>query len=57
MAGSGGALQSMILNLKQGASDTDAACEQLYAALTAKGIDTLYTTSTSGPARNSPPPT
>ncbi len=31
-----------ILNLKQGASDTDAACEQLYAALTAKGIDTLY---------------
>jgi prolyl-tRNA synthetase len=31
-----------ILNLKQGASDTDAACEQLYAALTARGIDTLY---------------
>jgi prolyl-tRNA synthetase len=31
-----------ILNLKQGASDTDAACERLYAALTAKGIDTLY---------------
>jgi prolyl-tRNA synthetase len=31
-----------ILNLKQGASDTDGACEQLYAALTAKGIDTLY---------------
>jgi prolyl-tRNA synthetase len=32
----------MILNLKQGASDTDAACEKLYAALTGKGIDTLY---------------
>ncbi len=31
-----------ILNLKQGASDTDGACERLYAALTAKGIDTLY---------------
>ncbi len=31
-----------ILNLKQGGSDTDAACERLYAALTAKGIDTLY---------------
>jgi prolyl-tRNA synthetase len=31
-----------ILNLKQGASDTDAACERLYAALTAKGIDALY---------------
>jgi prolyl-tRNA synthetase len=32
----------MILNLKQGGSDTDPACEQLYAALCAKGIDTLY---------------
>ena len=31
-----------ILNLKQGGSDTDAACEKLYAALTAKGIDVLY---------------
>jgi prolyl-tRNA synthetase len=31
-----------ILNLKQGSSDTDAACERLYAQLTAKGIDTLY---------------
>jgi prolyl-tRNA synthetase len=31
-----------ILNLKQGASDTDAACERLYAALAAKGIETLY---------------
>jgi prolyl-tRNA synthetase len=34
--------QVAILNLKQGGSDTDPACEQLYAALTAKGIDTLY---------------
>jgi prolyl-tRNA synthetase len=32
----------IILNLKQGGSDTDAACERLYAALTAKGIDALY---------------
>jgi prolyl-tRNA synthetase len=32
----------MILNLKQGGADTDAACEKLYAALVAKGIDTLY---------------
>jgi prolyl-tRNA synthetase len=31
-----------ILNLKQGGSDTDPACERLYAALAAKGIDTLY---------------
>jgi prolyl-tRNA synthetase len=31
-----------ILNLKQGGADTDAACEQLYRALTAKGIDVLY---------------
>ena len=31
-----------ILNLKQGAEDTDAACEKLYAALTAKGVDVLY---------------
>ena len=31
-----------ILNLKQGGSDTDAACERLHAALSAKGIDTLY---------------
>jgi prolyl-tRNA synthetase len=34
--------QVVILNLKQGASETDQACEQLYAALVAKGIDTLY---------------
>jgi prolyl-tRNA synthetase len=32
----------MILNLKQGGADTDAACEKLYAGLAAKGIDTLY---------------
>ncbi|MGH6673239.1 MAG: proline--tRNA ligase [Xanthobacteraceae bacterium] len=32
----------MILNLKQGGNDTDRACEQLYAALTAKGVETLY---------------
>ncbi len=31
-----------ILNLKQGASDIDGACERLYAELTAAGIDTLY---------------
>lgn len=31
-----------LLNLKQGSNDTDAACEKLYAALTAKGIDVLY---------------
>ena len=32
-----------ILNLKQGGADTDAACEQLYRALSAKGVDVLYT--------------
>ncbi|MGE3868314.1 MAG: proline--tRNA ligase [Pseudorhodoplanes sp.] len=31
-----------ILNLKQGAGDTDAACEKLYAALREKGVDVLY---------------
>jgi prolyl-tRNA synthetase len=31
-----------VLNLKQGGSDTDAACERLYRELTAKGIDVLY---------------
>ena len=31
-----------ILNLKQGAAETDAACEQLYRDLTAKGVDVLY---------------
>ena len=34
--------RATILNLKQGGSDTDAACERLYAELTAKGVDTLY---------------
>jgi prolyl-tRNA synthetase len=34
--------QVVILNLKQGGSDTDPACERLYAAFAAKGIDTLY---------------
>jgi prolyl-tRNA synthetase len=34
--------QVMILNLKQGGADTDPACERLYTALAAKGIDTLY---------------
>jgi prolyl-tRNA synthetase len=31
-----------ILNLKQGSAETDAACEQLYRDLTAKGIEVLY---------------
>src|SRR5262245_5958701 len=31
-----------ILNLKQGDSATDAACEQLYRDLAAKGVDALY---------------
>jgi len=31
-----------LLNLKQGASETDAACEQLYRDLTATGVDVLY---------------
>ena len=31
-----------ILNLKQGADDTDKACEQLYRDLTARGVDVLY---------------
>ena len=31
-----------ILNLKQGSEDTDAACEQLYRELTAKGVEVLY---------------
>jgi prolyl-tRNA synthetase len=32
----------IILNLKQGDSATDAACEQLYKELSAKGLDVLY---------------
>jgi prolyl-tRNA synthetase len=31
-----------MLNLKQGASETDAACERLYRDLTTKGIEVLY---------------
>jgi prolyl-tRNA synthetase len=32
----------VILNLKQGAADTDGACEQIYKELTAKGVEVLY---------------
>src|SRR5712691_9931162 len=32
----------VILNLKQGSADTDAACEQLYRNLTANGVEVLY---------------
>ena len=31
-----------IPNLQQGSADTDAACENLYRALSAKGVDALY---------------
>jgi prolyl-tRNA synthetase len=31
-----------ILNLKQGSSDTDGACEQLYRALAGRGVEVLY---------------
>lgn len=34
--------RAVIMNLKQGGSDTDAACEQLYRQLQAKGVDVLY---------------
>jgi prolyl-tRNA synthetase len=34
--------KAAILNLKQGSADTDAACEQLYRELAAKGVDVLY---------------
>ncbi|MEI4470673.1 proline--tRNA ligase [Frigidibacter sp. MR17.24] len=34
--------QAGIVNLKQGDSATDSACEALYAALTAKGLEPLY---------------
>jgi prolyl-tRNA synthetase len=34
--------RAIILNLKQGSADTDAACEQLYRELTAQGVDVLY---------------
>ena len=32
----------VILNLKQGDADTDAACEELYRGLAGKGVDVLY---------------
>ena len=32
----------MVLNLKQGSTETDAACEQIYRALSAKRVETLY---------------
>jgi prolyl-tRNA synthetase len=32
----------VILNLKQGGAETDAACEQLYGALRRRGVDVLY---------------
>ncbi len=31
-----------VLNLKQGGAETDAACEQLYRELSARGVDVLY---------------
>jgi len=34
--------RAVILNLKQGGVDTDAACEQLYGALRGRGVDVLY---------------
>ncbi len=34
--------RAIILNLKQGAADTDAACEKLYGALVRRGVDVLY---------------
>ena len=33
---------AIILNLKQGAAETDAACEQLYRELISRGVDVLY---------------
>jgi prolyl-tRNA synthetase len=32
----------VILNLKQGGADTDAACEKLYGALNGRGVEVLY---------------
>jgi prolyl-tRNA synthetase len=34
--------KAVILNLKRGGAETDAACEQLYGALTRRGVDVLY---------------
>src|SRR5262249_13828903 len=33
---------AVILNLKQGSADTDAACEELYRTLVGRGVDVLY---------------
>jgi prolyl-tRNA synthetase len=33
---------AVILNLKQGSADTDAACEELYRALAERGVEVLY---------------
>src|ERR1700726_664363 len=40
--GGGAPFKATILNLKQGSSDTDAACETLYRELIAGGVDVLY---------------
>ena len=34
--------KAALLNLKQGAAETDSACEQIYKGLTAKGVEVLY---------------
>jgi prolyl-tRNA synthetase len=34
--------RAMILNLKQGGADTDAACEKLYGELASRGVEVLY---------------
>jgi prolyl-tRNA synthetase len=34
--------RAMILNLKQGAAETDGACEQIYQSLADKGVEPLY---------------
>jgi prolyl-tRNA synthetase len=34
--------KAAILNMKQGAADTDAACESLYRELSARGVEVLY---------------
>ena len=34
--------RAIILNLKQGAAETDGACEQIYKALSEKGVEVLY---------------
>ena len=47
---------AMLINLKQGDAATDAACEELYAALSARASMCSMTIVTSGRARNSPPP-